>query len=126
MSTHWDAVGVALIFTALLITAVAVLDLSYTRSATRLRRDLWAKVNAEREQKYSERAAYWDLHAKYAALMQAVRSDEDAADVARMAADPDQPSPYLPVPTAGAPLEAVDEQFTDLMHHAFIADEEAH
>lgn len=110
MNGHWDAFGVACLFTAFFLILVLLLVDANDRTADGLR----AAYRARRELDYQR------LHARFVAR---TRHALALADLDK-AAKPVEVGPYTPVFTPVVP-DDLDARFEDLMHRTFITDEEA-
>lgn len=113
MNEHWDALGAAFATSGLFIFLVLMLLKANDDNAAALR----ATYRALRDTDYQR------LRARYVAQAKACAARAATLDEAEQCST-DKPIPYLPVFTTGALPDDLSAQFEDLMHRAFIADEE--
>lgn len=117
MNEHWDALGAAFATSGLFIFLVLMLLKANDDNAAALR----ATYRALRDTDYQRLRARYVAQAKACAARAATL--DEAVDQAEQRST-DKPIPYLPVFTTGALPDDLSAQFEDLMHRAFIADEE--
>lgn len=117
MNDHLDALGVAFATTGLFLFLVLMLLKSNDDTASALR----ATYRARREADFQRLRARYIASAK-ASAARAATFDQHAAVAEQLAAD--EPVPYMPVWTTGALDDDLSAEFEDLMHRAFITDEE--
>lgn len=107
MTGHWDAAGLG-----------AILAITYLALLLQARRIYRARLEVARAQRDGERTAHLHTRERYFA---AIRRLSDLGQHI----DTDAPIPYHPVWTTGAPPEAIDAEFAELMNAAFIAEDGA-
>lgn len=79
--------GILFTATGVLVLCLIAIDRAYTRAAA-------AQRASHRALRSRDRAAYWRLHRRYAALCSAGTTVEQAAAEAAQMTCPDQPIPY--------------------------------
>lgn len=112
MTGHLDALGVAFFLCGLFVPLVYVLDRRYTVAAD-------VKDAMHKALRAMDHDAYHKLWHRWQDTLRGQTRHIEHVDQAVDVAKPNEPIPYLPAWTTGAPHEDIDERFTALINHAY-------